>query len=247
MKTSPYAQNEYAAHAEFVTKFGGNLAIAATETIWSVGGLYVWPDTIELVSVVSDDADDTIAGAGARTVTISGLDADFNSQSETVEMNGLGVVDTTKTFSRVFRAFVNEAGVYSGANEGTITITHKVSTDTLCEIPATKSQSKLGLYTVPAGFTAFMMSVHASVSVSNNGVTFELFKRENADSMTDTFRPFRLVSTFTDLNAAVDFQYPIGVAFAEKTDLEWRGTKVGVAADPSAEIEFSLVLCPNNK
>jgi hypothetical protein len=247
MRITPFSKYQYVGGLITVTKFGGNDAIAATETIWSAGGLYVWPDTVELVSVVSTDGGDTAAGAGARTVTVSGLDANFDEQSETIILNGVGAKDSTLTFSRVFRMFVASAGSYSATNVGTITATHKVSGDTLCTIPIAKGQSKVAFYTVPAGFTAFITDVHLSVSPTNNGVTLELFQRQNADQFVAPFSAMRLVAVYTDVQTPVAFQHPVGLTFPEKTDLEWRGTKVGVGGDPAAEVEFTIILAANNK
>jgi hypothetical protein len=63
---------------DFVHKFGYNPTIGVTdETIWSQGGVYVYPTTASTMYISSSSTADTAAGTGARTVTVSGLDADL--------------------------------------------------------------------------------------------------------------------------------------------------------------------------
>ena len=77
------------AYHEFIHKFGYNPSIGATdETIWSEGGLYVYPTSASTMYISSSSADDTAAGTGARTATVYGLDADFEQISVTVSLNG---------------------------------------------------------------------------------------------------------------------------------------------------------------
>ena len=60
-----------------ISKFGRNPGVKSAdyESIWDGSNLYPWPTAAETLSVVSDDADDTSAGTGARTVEIEGLDS----------------------------------------------------------------------------------------------------------------------------------------------------------------------------
>lgn len=65
------------------------------------------------MSVSSTNANDTAAGTGARTVLITGLDENYNDVTESIILNGLTGVNTTKQFIRVFKVRVTTAG--SGA------------------------------------------------------------------------------------------------------------------------------------
>src|SRR6056300_570903 len=55
----------------------------------------------------SANAQDSASGTGARTITIQGLDNNFNEIEETVTVGGAA---TTLEFLRVYRAFVATAG-----------------------------------------------------------------------------------------------------------------------------------------
>ena len=61
-----------------IFKFGFNPDVDdSLETVWAEGGLYGYIETATVLKVSSSSANDTSAGTGARTVTLSGLDADY--------------------------------------------------------------------------------------------------------------------------------------------------------------------------
>jgi len=85
-------------------KYGYNPNIInVDETIWDGGGIYAYPAAAAIMYVSSSSANDTSAGTGARTVLVSGLDANYNEVEETVTLNGQTQVATTTEFLRVFR------------------------------------------------------------------------------------------------------------------------------------------------
>jgi len=82
------------------------------EDLWRASAVYVFPPSAAVLRLVSDSANDTLAGTGARTAEILGLDANYMLQSETVNMAGLTQVLTTNLYLRhcknrgVYRAFL---------------------------------------------------------------------------------------------------------------------------------------------
>ena len=66
-----------------------------------------------MIDCVSDDADDTSAGTGARTIFIQGLDADYDELTEVLIMNGLTPVQSVNTYMRIFRT----QNITAGATE----------------------------------------------------------------------------------------------------------------------------------
>ena len=126
--------------AYHIIKFGENLDVdGSMETIWDGGGLYTYLTNAATVTVTSTDNDDAASGTGARTVTVEGLDANYNQVSETLTVGGsAGSVE----FFRVFRAFVATSGS-SGTNEGTISITQDATT--LAQIRTVGSPTSTGL------------------------------------------------------------------------------------------------------
>ena len=120
-----------------VIKFGTNNDVdGSLETIWDAGGLYTYLTTATTVTVTSTDSDDSASGSGARTITVEGLDANYDLVSETLTVGGSA---GTTEFLRVFRAFVATSGS-TGSNEGTISVTlgNNSCTNSYCRFPNCK-------------------------------------------------------------------------------------------------------------
>lgn len=134
-----------------VQKFGSNPDIdtVAAEDVWDGGGLYSFPSAAAVTTIESDNAADTAAGTGARTITIEGLDSDYNFISETVTLNGVTAVTLANEYIRVFRAYNVLVGS-NGVNVGDITIQHGATV--LAQITAAKGQTLMAIYTVPANY-----------------------------------------------------------------------------------------------
>jgi hypothetical protein len=163
-----------------VNKFGYNPSIGSGsfETIWETGNDYPWQSSAVTVNVVSDDTDDDVAGTGARTLRIQGLDGSYNLVEETVNMDGTTTVTTTQTFLRVFRMSVETAGS-SGNNEGTITVTYTGGSDVAATITAGNGQTLMTLYTIPAGYTGYLLSMNIS-SGKDQEMEFKFIQRDNS-------------------------------------------------------------------
>jgi len=163
-----------------VNKFGYNSSIGsgAFETIWETGNDYPWQSSAVTVDVVSDDTNDDVAGTGARTLRIQGLDGSYNLAEETVDMDGTTTVTTTQTFLRVFRMSVETAGS-SGNNEGTITVTYTGGSDVAATITEGNGQTLMTLYTIPAGYTGYLLSMNIS-SGKDQEMEFKFIQRDNS-------------------------------------------------------------------
>ena len=163
-----------------INKFGYNPSIGsgAFETIWETGDDYPWQSSAVTVDVVSDDTNDDVAGTGARTLRIQGLDGSYNLAEETVDMDGTTTVTTTQTFLRVFRMSVETAGT-SGNNEGTITVTYTGGSDVAATITAGNGQTLMTLYTIPAGYTGYLLSMNVS-SGKDQEMVFKFIQRDNS-------------------------------------------------------------------
>lgn len=203
-------------------KFGANPDINGTEeTIWSQGGAYAYPSAATVMKVSSSSTNDAAAGTGARTVAVYGLDADYNEINEIVSLNGQTAVNTTKTYIRVFRAFVVTAGS-GGTAAGTIyvgtgVVTLGVPATVYASIPLGDNQTTMALWTVPAGYTAYMLGGKFSAS-SNNDTHTVLGKF--------VVRPFggvfRNAADVTVNNGYVNYNFILPLAVPEKSDIETR-------------------------
>jgi len=126
--------------------FGHSAAIAATINVIgsTVQAAPVRPAVAIAVEVVSTDADDTAAGAGAQAVTVWGLDENFIPASEEVEMAGLTAsTDTTTLWSRVFGCYVSRSGTIHANNQGIITAEGAGAGAVYATIPAAEGRSSM--------------------------------------------------------------------------------------------------------
>jgi len=215
----------------YINKFGHNAAVgAAYETIWSGSNAYPYLSAADQIEVLSDDADDdgSPAGAGARTVQILGLDGNYDIVDETVTMNGAGVVTTTATFLRVFRAKVVTAGT-SLVNEGTITIRDQDTDTTRAQIEPLLGQTLMAVWTVPADYTFYMTSWYLSSAVSK-AIDIGIWARDN--TVTDAAFQNKRFMNFKENVFQYAFELP--QPFTEKTDIEIRALAGGGGGDVSA-------------
>ena len=210
-----------------IHKFGRNPNVGnVPETIWMHGGLYSYLDvgSDSTVYAYSASSDDGPGNDGARTVTVQGLDNDFNLIEETITVNGAA---STASFLRVYRAFVATAGVLA-ANDGDVLISTAASGGgtVLADIGVIGSgtttglgQTQLALYTIPAGKTGYLTTWNVGVAPMNNAVTVTLKARE-----LDGSAPFRSKDIMDIVGGYTTQNYSIPLRFPEKTDIEVRGT-----------------------
>jgi hypothetical protein len=217
----------------FITnKFGSNPDVStgtAPEDVWSGGGLYTGfptgsPETFE---ILSSDPNDTILGSGARTVRLFYLDdnydgfnsADTEKLSVDLEMNGVTPVVTTGiTGMRCNTVRVLTAGV-SGTNEGILTVRHSITTANIfAVITAGDATTNQVVYTIPAGYTGYIMSYSAYIlGVAGPSAELSLAIR-GLDGPTVKFNVF----TVDAASSVVGFTPYGGVRVVEKSDIALR-------------------------
>lgn len=139
-------------------------------------------------------ADVDTTGAGARTITIEGIDDSLAYASEDISLAGASASSATSTsFWRINRVFVKECGTLGAANTGNIVIENNAGTTDLIEIPATLGQSQFAQYSVATGYTAYIMSMHFTVdSTAAGAADFQIYSRENFTDISAPVSPRRL-------------------------------------------------------
>ena len=234
------------AYHESVYKFGNNAAVAnVTETIWQQGGLYSYLSAASVLKVSSSSANDTSAGTGARTVELFGLDGDYNEINEVVTLNGQTAVNTTQSYLRINRMIVRSAGS-GGSNAGIIyagtgTVTAGVPANIYATINGDgTNQTLMALWTVPAGYTGYLMQYDVSNGTTSN--TPAVCK------MTLVARPFGEVFQSKDVKSLttgmhIENTLIVPVKFTEKTDIEVRAvsSSASVTFDISAAFEIIYI------
>jgi hypothetical protein len=228
-------------------KFGNNPSVGNTlETIWAEGGLYSYLTAATVLKVSSSSVNDTSAGTGARTVELSGLDADYNEISELVTLNGQTPVNTTKLFLRINRMVVRSAGS-GGVNAGVIyagtgTVTTGVPANVYASVNGVTgaNQSLMALWTVPAGYTAYLLQYDVSNGTSS--------QTPAVCKLILAVRPYGEVFQSKDVKSLttgmhIEETFAIPQKFTEKSDIEVRAisSSASVSFDISAAFEIVYI------
>lgn len=204
-----------------INKFGATDGDVTAGTVWDGnGGVVVYPYPAD--GVISITGTDT-----GEAVEVQGLDADYNPQTETVNVGSTGAL----VFSRVFRA-----RMVSTENAADVVINQGGAL--AAKILAGLGQTLMAVYTVPAGKTAYLLDLHlgSDKASTNTAMTYRLFARPFGGA-------FNIRGNF---NAAggqnLDINYPVPLKFEEKTDL-----KIDVIAGQATQISatFDLILVDN--
>jgi hypothetical protein len=227
-------------------QFGVNQSVGTTfSTLWNGGtALYAYPAAATVMKVSSSDANDTAAGTGARTVLINGLDANYAEVSEVVTLNGQTAVNTVNSYIRFHYMEVATAG--SGATAagtiyiGTGTVTAGVPATVYGQITVGYNTTTSALWTVPAGYTAYLTSCTwtSSNTTANIAVTGAVFSRAYGGV-------FTVESTCKMLAGnSFDRHFDTAVRFTEKTDIEMRAASS--TAGSAVTGEFHIIYIKND-
>jgi hypothetical protein len=225
-----------------VRKFGANEAIGTTqEDIWFNGGMYPWPTTAQTIRVrAGGNPNDDDGGTGAQTIRVTGLDENWNVAVEDITLAGASASSpTTTTFIRINTAKVLTCGTYSSSNAGNIIIENTGSAAALANIEAGFGRTQLSMYTVPAGFQAWLQEFFVTVA-GNKPTSLYFWKRDNADDVTTPFSPKEIVLPLHEVDAAFEHQAAAVEPFPPKTDLWWSGA--AVSGTSSATVEYDMIL-----
>jgi len=223
--------------------FGCNPNVGASFEVISADGVYRMPTTATALEILSSSGDDTSAGTGARTVLVTGLDANFAEQTETVTMNGTTPVTLANTYIRFSRAIVASSGTYTqdttGSHVGVITIRETGAGDIWASMQLdgfATGNTSMAAFTVPLGFSAQVYGAHFNID-SNKLATVSFVVRSNADDVSAPFSGSFIPLTLGALSGFQYFtsQFPVGV-FPEKTDF-WL---IGQFSTGSGEIDATL-------
>lgn len=193
-------------------------------TVWSIGsGTYAQITSAVAMEVVSNSANDTAAGTGARTVVVQYLDANYAVVNETVTLNGTTPVALSSTAISVNSAYVATAG--SGLkNAGAIDVrTVSGSTQKLritTAVGAGLSKGNDFIYTIPANYVGILKSIYFSGATITGDLTVSLQSTTSAGIQSVEAIGKTSLSN-TGFNPAVgSIELGAGLYLAEKTNIE---------------------------
>ena len=175
------------------------------ETVWYYGGQYPWSTlaTANTLHLSSSNTSDT------STVTINGLDSNFNVITETVTLQGTSSVATTKKFLRINDAYYHD----TTPNVGDIAFKFANSSGVVVDqIGAGYGQNTTGVYTIPLGKTGYLFMGDCSTNL-NKEITVVFRIRLYGSS-------FRVAHIVELSNGSYNYKFPFPSAIPEKSDLE---------------------------
>jgi len=224
--------------------FGYNPDVdTAEESVWPDGGTVPHPTAASVLKISSSDANDTSAGTGARTVTIVGLDGDYNQLSETVTLAGQTAVNTTNSYLYVNQFYVTSVGS-GGSNAGDInvgtgTVTLGVPAVLYDMIAAGYNNRTTGHYCVPAGYTGYMMQgLFSAGQASGSTAVTGFLKQHGPDGI------LRVGAVTTVNNSAADFIFDLPYVIPEKNCVG--AVAIGAASNNAVSSYFNILLIKND-
>ena len=219
--------------ASSVHKFGANpsISINTTASVWDVSDtIYPWSafDTAGVLTIPAVNASDN-----GGIVTVLGLDENYNEISEEFTVSSSGTTTGTKTFKRVYRAYFTDTGTTNVAN-----INVQRGGTTVLRITTGKAQTLMAIYTVPAGYTAYLTKGVMTIQ-SGGDATGDMFVRYAGQNTFRIGHSFEVSGTGGEY--VYDFAVPIAIPATSDIDV-----RASVRSNNSrVTAAFDIILIPN--
>lgn len=193
-------------------------------------GTYVYFNTAATVLVWSESASDTNV-----SVLISGLDSNYNTQSEIVVItNGTTGVQTTKQYLRInsiglTRTPQNVGKIHAGSLDKTITLAYIGSNS-----DPSLGRSQMTVYTVPAGYTFFLTQSNWYTNQSGAQTAIYRSWTRSAGGVINIVLTFPFVTNYSSTKV-------VPRPYLEKTDIQWQVASSSGTSRIGGQIEGYLV------
>jgi hypothetical protein len=213
--------------------YGTTPATAALfRTVWEnmTTTEYVFPSSALTMQLVSTVAGDT------ASITIVGLDANYNALSEVLVLNGTTNVPTVNQYFRINSIFVsagsstNPTGVVSLSNGGVVYA--QINTGVFNAVTSSFGRSQMAVYTVPAGYTFYGYRYGAYSSFNGNSANYTTYR-----AITNSSNGVQQLVVQTPFNTSYEVQRHFPFPYAEKTDLRFQ---VASSAATSAVVSINI-------
>lgn len=203
---------------------------AAGDTIWEESSPYPWASLATAQTLYLKSSTNNATDRGA-IILVSGLDSNYLPISESINLdasNSTTAVPTTKQYLRIESIEMNDGIVNSGDITASVT---SGSGTVVSIIPSGFGRSHVGVYTVPAGYTAYL--VKGSLS-STAAVTIGFYIRPFS-------KAFKLQHIAVADNTQYNYDFPLPLPFPEKTDMDVRG----MTASGKCSVNWDMILVKN--
>lgn len=228
-----------------VTLLGASAAVTTGySTIWGLGTTaYVQLTAGVAMEVVSNSANDTAAGTGARTVKVSGVTGDYVPFVETITLNGATPVPLVNTSAIAINSMEVMTAGSGGTNAGRIdgrTVSGSAIKSTIraSDVPG---MSHDFIFTVPAGRYAKLKRVAAYIAGPTAGFMSVVIRSYTAAGAYKTNGVMSASFDLAGFNGTLFMDYSDGIYFPEKTLIMAMGAmSAGSATLTSALGELEL-------
>lgn len=207
---------------------GRNTSVAQAFVPITPAGVYMTPQAgnpVQLRIRAGGNANDTAAGTGAREVELYGLDANGVEITDTIVTAGASAsAASARSFLRLFRARVSKSGTYATQTAGSHAddiVIESTAGVLWAEIPVNgfpESVSRIGAFTVPADYEAFMIGVRINADAGKK-VDAIVFKRENILQTAAPYSPMEVVTEFFNISGFLDVGYDAPIYLPPMTDI----------------------------
>ena len=181
-------------------------------TIWDVNDTdYPWSAFSSATTLTVDRASTDDAG---KLIVIEGLDENYYPISEEVTLTNATGNATTQSFIRVQSIRMTNG---SSINDGDITV--NASATVVGRIVAGRGMSLMGIYTVPAGYTGYLLKGTCTCRASADA-TGDMFVRYFGDSSFVVGHSFEVSGS----GGEYTYDFPVPLRIPEKSDIDVRAS-----------------------
>jgi len=200
-------------------------------TVWENMGTteYVFPSSATTMTLAG--------GAGdTATITIVGLDANYNVISENIVLTGATGVTTTNSYLRINSMFVSAGSATNPANVVTLTnggVTYaQINTGVFNGTTSSLGASQQAVFTVPAGYTFYGYRYGAYSSFNGNSANYTTYR-----AITNSSSGVQKLIVATPFNTTYEVQRHYPFPYTEKTDLRFQ---IASSAAASAVVSINI-------
>ena len=207
-----------------------------TEVIASWGGTFQYLTSGETIDIVSTSTADDLLSTGAQRIVVYGVDENWESAIEVVEMDGTATVTTSSSWIGINRVSIFKAGT-GLKNAGTITITATTSGYTMAQMPTGQGTTQQAIFYVPVGHQFLAEWLYFNViKPSGQDPIVDFFGYVYSDVATSEFEILR-DSIDTADNNHIELTPPMPFVIGEKSILWFTATTD--KADTNVRVRFS--------
>lgn len=218
-----------------IGKFAKNNSVGTNyEDISDQGGNYPYQNTSKTLEVLSDSAEDTITGNGARTVRIFNLNNEYVMQSELIALEGITPVVAKLSGFRTWRVRVETAGS-AGRSLGNIIVRVVGSGEIQARITVSEeaNQTLMALLTIPAEKYGLLFNVWGACK-RNDDVEIAVQTRANGG----VFQTKHEMPIFQNKH---DHKFSVPKVFKPMTDIRIRGRRLEGSSYVTAGFDVLLI------